>query len=204
MRYQGKVINWKDDQGFGFVIPNDGGEKAFVHIKAFTERSKRPENGDLINYELSKDNKGRPTAKNIRMVNEQAVKKTSRNSVWLEIVLVSLLIAMLLISTYFNKLPIKILIWYLTVSLITFAIYGKDKLAAKFDYWRTSENTLHFLSIIGGWPGAMLAHKLIRHKSKKEEFRFLFWVTVIVNIILFTLYLTGILSILIELTTNYH
>jgi uncharacterized membrane protein YsdA (DUF1294 family)/cold shock CspA family protein len=183
MRYQGKLINWKDDQGFGFVIPNGGGEKAFVHIKAFTERSKRPENGDLINYELSKDNKGRQTAKNIQMVNAQAVNKSSKNSVWLELILITLLISILLISAYFNKLPIKISIWYLTVSLITFAIYGKDKLAAKFDYWRTSENTLHILSIIGGWPGAMVAHKLLRHKSKKEEFRFTFWVTVIVNFI---------------------
>lgn len=197
MRYQGKIINWKDNQGFGFVIPNGGGEKAFVHIKSFSERTQRPVNGDLISYEISKDNKGRPTAKNIRLVNAQAVKKTSGNTMWLELVLITLLIAILIISTYLNKIPIKISIWYLTVSLITFAIYGKDKLAAKFDYWRTSENTLHILSIIGGWPGAMLAHKLLRHKSKKEEFRFTFWLTVIVNFIsLFLLQTSYIKSLL--------
>ncbi|MGV3581256.1 MAG: DUF1294 domain-containing protein [Methylophilus sp.] len=191
-------MNWKDDQGFGFVIPNGGGEKAFVHIKSFSERTQRPVNGDLISYEISKDNKGRQTAKSIRMVNAQAVNKSSRHSVWLELILITLLISILLISTYLNKLPIKISIWYLTVSLITFAIYGKDKLAAKFDYWRTSENTLHFLSIIGGWPGAMLAHKLLRHKSKKEEFRFTFWLTVIVNFIFLFLLQTSYIKSLLD------
>jgi cold shock CspA family protein len=51
MRYQGKITSWKDDQGFGFVIPNGGGEKAFIHIKAFTGRSRRPLEGDFITYE---------------------------------------------------------------------------------------------------------------------------------------------------------
>mgnify|MGYP003575355255 CR=1 FL=1 len=27
MRYQGKITEWKDDQGFGFVTPNGGGKK---------------------------------------------------------------------------------------------------------------------------------------------------------------------------------
>lgn len=40
MRYQGKVTNWKYDQGFGFVIPNGGGQKAFVHIKACSKTSR--------------------------------------------------------------------------------------------------------------------------------------------------------------------
>jgi hypothetical protein len=43
MRYQGKIQNWKEAQGFGFVMQNGGGgEKAFVHIKAFAARSRRP------------------------------------------------------------------------------------------------------------------------------------------------------------------
>jgi len=42
MRYQGKITSWKDDQGFGFVTHNGGGEKAFVHVNAFSRRSRRP------------------------------------------------------------------------------------------------------------------------------------------------------------------
>jgi cold shock CspA family protein len=42
MRYQGKITVWKDDKGFGFVTMNATGEEAFVHIKSFSNRSRRP------------------------------------------------------------------------------------------------------------------------------------------------------------------
>ncbi len=73
MRYQGKITSWKDDQGFGFVIPNGGGEKAFVHIKAFTGCSRRPLEGDFITYEQTVNEKRRFQATNIRFVGEPAV-----------------------------------------------------------------------------------------------------------------------------------
>ncbi|WP_230411113.1 cold shock domain-containing protein [Collimonas humicola] len=50
MRYQGKITSWKDGKGFGFVATNGKSEKAFVHIKAFADRERRPAEGDLISY----------------------------------------------------------------------------------------------------------------------------------------------------------
>lgn len=47
---------------------------------------------------------------------------------------------------------------------------------------RTQESTLHGLSLIGGWPGALIAQQSLRHKTRKEEFRFVFWLTVVINI----------------------
>ena len=35
--------------------------------------------------------------------------------------------------------------------------------------------------LIGGWPGAFLAQKALRHKSIKQEFLTVFWVSVAVN-----------------------
>ena len=35
MRYLGRVTDWNDTKGFGFVMPNGGGDRAFVHVKAF-------------------------------------------------------------------------------------------------------------------------------------------------------------------------
>ncbi|MFN5835681.1 MAG: cold-shock protein, partial [Pseudanabaena sp.] len=31
MRFQGKISDWNDERGFGFVTPNGGGPKAFLH-----------------------------------------------------------------------------------------------------------------------------------------------------------------------------
>ena len=71
--------------------------------------------------------------------------------------------------------------WYLFISLLTFVIYAKDKSAAEKGSWRIPENTLHFLALIGGWPGALLAQQVLRHKSKKQPFRVVFWITVLLN-----------------------
>ncbi|MEH6583357.1 MAG: DUF1294 domain-containing protein [Halioglobus sp.] len=70
---------------------------------------------------------------------------------------------------------------YLGASAIAFLVYAMDKSAAKSGAWRTSESTLHWLSLVGGWPGGLVAQQVLRHKSKKQSFRTVFWVTVILN-----------------------
>ena len=181
MRYQGKISSWKDDQGFGFVSPNGGGQKAFVHINAFLKHSARPVDGDLVTYELAKDEKNRYLAKNIQFVG-----KTSTSSEYYKPSLIPICFAILFFVFLFlmilNKLaPLNLFLVYLCVSAITFVIYAIDKLAAKNNSQRTSENTLHILGLVGGWPGAIFAQKILRHKSKKEAFQTTFWVTVILN-----------------------
>ena len=76
MRCQGKITNWKDDQGFGFVTQNgaDKNKTAFVHIKAFSERSRRPKLGDLITYEANLDEKRRFRADDVKFVKRASVK----------------------------------------------------------------------------------------------------------------------------------
>ena len=71
----------------------------------------------------------------------------------------------------------------MSVSLITYLAYAFDKSKAQRGDWRTSEDTLHVFSLIGGWPGAAIAQQLLRHKSQKKEFRTKFWVTVMLNLV---------------------
>jgi cold shock CspA family protein len=66
MRYLGRLHEWNDDKGFGFVTPNGGGTRAFVHIKAFERATRRPVLGDLLSYELTSDSKGRSNAAQVR------------------------------------------------------------------------------------------------------------------------------------------
>jgi uncharacterized membrane protein YsdA (DUF1294 family) len=72
-------------------------------------------------------------------------------------------------------------ILYLAASLVAFMAYALDKSAAKSGQWRTQESTLFLMGLVGGWPGAVLAQQLFRHKSSKRDFQTFFWLTVIVN-----------------------
>ncbi len=181
MRFQGKITNWKDDQGYGFVIPNGGGDKAFVHIKAFSSRGRRPVDGELITYEVEKGSKNRTTAIHVRYVGDAASASNSRNGLPLGAVFSIGIVAFLAVSIFMKWLPSQIIVLYLAASALTFIAYALDKSAAKSNQWRTKESTLHLFSLVGGWPGALLAQRTLRHKSKKEEFQTVFWVTVIVN-----------------------
>ncbi len=85
------------------------------------------------------------------------------------------------VAAFAGKLPMLVLGLYLVASTATFAAYAHDKSAARKNQWRTPERTLHFLSLIGGWPGALAAQKLLRHKSAKPSFQAAFWIIVILN-----------------------
>jgi uncharacterized membrane protein YsdA (DUF1294 family) len=81
-----------------------------------------------------------------------------------------------------GRLPAVLALGYLGISLITFCLYAWDKSAARRGAWRTPESTLHLWSLMGGWPGALLAQQWLRHKSVKAGFRSVFWATVAVNV----------------------
>ncbi len=66
--------------------------------------------------------------------------------------------------------------------MVTFLAYALDKSAARRNAWRVPEKTLHILSLAGGWPGALLAQQVFRHKTRKASFRAVFWLTVVVNV----------------------
>jgi len=84
-------------------------------------------------------------------------------------------------SVLIGRIPFAIFGLYAVTSLATFTWYAIDKSAAQRGDQRTPENTLHLLSIMGGWPGALVAQQKLRHKTKKQPFRTVFWATVVMN-----------------------
>mgnify|MGYP006086829861 CR=1 FL=1 len=185
MRFQGIIESWNDDKGFGFVEHNGSGQRAFVHIKAFKIRPRRPVTGDVITYELVREKDNRYRAEKIRFTD--AAHSTSKgtngkSNNYFGTTLTLIVCAWLLFSTVTGKLPLMVTGIYLVVSLITFIAYAIDKSAAKNGRWRTQENTLHTLALIGGWPGAFMAQNSLRHKSSKAEFKRAYWLTVLVNL----------------------
>lgn len=79
------------------------------------------------------------------------------------------------------KLPTAVIGLYAFMSLMAIAMYARDKSAARDRTRRTPENTLHLVAVFGGWPGALVAQDLFRHKSSKASFQVVFWLTVVVN-----------------------
>ncbi|MHC8299987.1 DUF1294 domain-containing protein [Pseudomonas sp. ZS1P83] len=70
---------------------------------------------------------------------------------------------------------------YGIVSVLAFFLYWSDKRKARADNWRTPENVLHAVELAGGWPGAVLAQQLFRHKTRKVSFQLIFWVIVLLH-----------------------
>jgi len=64
------------------------------------------------------------------------------------------------------------------ISAFTFIVYAADKDRAAAGEWRVSESILHFLEAIGGWPGAFMAQRLLRHKNAKTGYQIVFWLIV--------------------------
>ena len=64
---------------------------------------------------------------------------------------------------------------YLSASLVTFFLYWSDKASAIRGRWRTQESTLHLGELLGGWPGALLAQQVFRHKTRKASYQLVFW-----------------------------
>ena len=181
MRQNGKITIWNDDKGFGFIKPYNGGKDVFVHIKAFKNSRNRPEINQVVTYSITKDKQGRVCAERVLRAGDRKSQKSVdhlNTYIW---ILISFLLT-LLFSIFTHKIPAMLLIIYLALSLFTFVLYALDKSAARRDKWRTPEMTLHVFSIIGGWPGAMLAQQILRHKTHKQPFRFIFWITVALNI----------------------
>ena len=64
---KGVLKTWKEDRGFGFVKPDDGGKDIFIHISALSTVSRRPTTGDVIYYQIAKDNRGKYKAINAQI-----------------------------------------------------------------------------------------------------------------------------------------
>ena len=58
------------------------------------------------------------------------------------------------------------------VNVITFVVYGIDKLKAKKGKWRVPETTLLLLAIVGGSVGAWCGVKVWHHKTVHAKFKY--------------------------------
>ena len=183
MRLAGRISNWNDNKGFGFVIPHGGGEKAFVHIKSFQVGSRRPVDGDLISYMTVKDGRGRVNAMEVRFAGQKIEERKTPKRIPRAAIGIGFLVATVAV-TALGFVPAVVPIVYFLMSCFSYIAYTLDKASAGKNYRRTPEDTLHVLDFLSGWPGALVAQQQVRHKTVKASFQKVFWLTVVANLVL--------------------
>jgi uncharacterized membrane protein YsdA (DUF1294 family)/cold shock CspA family protein len=187
VRQKGKVTNWNSERGFGFVTPAGGGERVFLHVTAISDRRRPPADGDIVTYDLAFDEKKRPRAVNVRQsapIRPKFRAASASASSAIPLIIAALFVLFVICETLAGPLPRVVITTYGAVSILTFLVYWSDKSAAQQGRWRTKESSLLFLGLACGWPGAVAAQRVLRHKSRKKSFQVAFWGTVVMNAVI--------------------
>ncbi len=171
---KGQIVEWNDAKGYGFISSPEGKSKVFIHVSSVTSRGRRPKLNDSVTFEVSRDEKGRFNAKNVEIQGANGFPLTVLFGFGF---LVTASASVIMLNGELFLIPL-----YLVLSIFTYFMFYWDKQAAQSGNWRTSENTLHLLSLLGGWPGALVAQFQFRHKSRKQPFKFILWITIFINI----------------------
>lgn len=182
MRLAGRLTEWNDGKGFGFVEPNGGGDRAFVHVSAFQRGSRRPAAGDLVSYTVAKDARGRLNARDIRHAG-QRIEVARPPSCFPRAAVGGISLGVAAVLAVLDVVPAVLVVAVFVLSVVAYAMYALDKSAARRGGQRIPESSLHLVGLAGGWPGALVAQQQLRHKTVKQPFQSVFWVTVALNLV---------------------
>jgi uncharacterized membrane protein YsdA (DUF1294 family) len=103
---------------------------------------------------------------------------------------IALFVGAIILSNSVAPLHVGVVVVYAAMSAVTFIAYGVDKWRARSGRWRVSEATLLVMGFVGGWPGAIIAQQLFRHKTRKASFQQAFWGSVALNLLIFAIIAT--------------
>ncbi len=200
MRFTGTLKTWNDERGFGFLEPTQGGQEIFVHIKAFPSGTGRPAVGQVLSFEVEirADGKKKATAVQYPVRREQRPSPRVESSApWTlpRVLAIPAFLGIYAFTVWRWGFSPPVMLAYFGLSLVTVLAYALDKSAAVSGRWRTAEQTLHFLSLAGGWPGALVAQQLLRHKTSKHSFVYAYWFTVSLNVGAFVAWHAGLLPL---------
>ncbi len=200
MNKQGTIVRWDADRGFGFVRSAATETDVFFHIRDYRGGSTSPSEGLPVRFEeIHVGGKGpramavmpldyvdprRPAPAQVEATGRSAGRRRAPPpphvvaEMRAMLLLVPAYLALLVWAAWSQRLLVPLVLAAPLLSVLTFYLYWRDKFAAQRGAWRTPENVLHVASLVGGWPGAWFAQRLLRHKSSKPAFRQVYWGTV--------------------------
>jgi cold shock CspA family protein len=104
MEQQGRLTQWNDARGFGFITPQSKGPCIFVHISQFQQRNRRPCLNELLTYTIGQDEQGRLRAKEVRYQQHSQPQILSKNSFWAAFPIKAALFILLALIVFYLRL----------------------------------------------------------------------------------------------------
>jgi uncharacterized membrane protein YsdA (DUF1294 family) len=108
------------------------------------------------------------------------------NAIIVSLALVILLYGLLYIITKWSPY----VLWIISTSIVTFALFGVDKALSKTERARIPESVLHLFTLLGGFPGQILGRIIFRHKTsfkRHPSFTIVLVISIIIQIVLIIL-----------------
>jgi uncharacterized membrane protein YsdA (DUF1294 family)/cold shock CspA family protein len=171
MRFTGTIVEWNEARGFGFIEPAAGSGGDRKRI--------------FCHIKAYRTLTAVPTVGQ-RVTYEMSRDQQNRPRA---------------VRVVVGRIRWYVPVWYMLISFVTAIAYAIDKGSAERRRWRTTESTLQWMALIGGWPGAWIAQQDLRHKTRKSSFQSAFWALVVINLsVLAWLAVTRILPPLLPAT----
>ena len=71
-RFEGQLVMWNGERGFGAIVPQQGGQEVFVHVSAFPRDGAPPAVNELVSFEIVSDGEGRKRAARVARLKKRA------------------------------------------------------------------------------------------------------------------------------------
>lgn len=198
MQKLGKVQDWNDERGYGFIVPldaADSSDRTFFHIRDYQQQGRRPESGELVKYLAGRQDDGRWKATQVMRAAQRARKAKATTprpvmpgnpySTGHDLMRAALVLGYAYLLGWAirkHMLPLEFASVPVVMSIVTFMAYAADKHASQRGHWRIPEANLHLLEVLSGWPGALFSQRMLRHKIRKAAYRATFWMMVALNL----------------------
>lgn len=166
-RVQANLVEWMDEKGYGFARLQGGTERIFVHVRSLAENTPRPKKGDELELEIVPGRNGKPAARDVLVLDEEAVARMLPYHV----VTAAMLLIMLELLTIMGRAPFSLTVYYAALGAVSIHLYWRDKQAAIAGTARIRESWLLGVDMAGGIIGGLLAQHRYRHKKSKPSYQ---------------------------------